>query len=78
MRLDLPNQDPLVIVVAPVDAPGHYWECGAYICEHTGWRCEREFDEAMPDFVQRVEREAEQRSKVGRYPLMLMHPDTIG
>ncbi len=55
--------EPMVMVVAPVDAPGHYWECSAYICQQTGWRLERDTDEAMPDFVQRVEREAEQHSE---------------
>ncbi len=67
--------EPLVIVIAPVHHPGSYWECSAYVCDQTGWRCEREAGEAMPDFVARAEREAQAYAEASRSLLIILHPD---
>ena len=69
------NREPLVIVIAPVHSPGHLWECDAYVCNVTGWRCERDTDEPMPDFVERAEREAEDYAQASGSLLILLHPD---
>ena len=69
------NREPLVIVIAPVHSPGHFWECDAYICQQTGWRCERDVDEPMGAFVERAEREAEEYAQASGSLLILLHPD---
>ena len=71
------NREPLVIVIAPVHSPGHFWECDAYICQQTGWRCERDPDETMTAFVERAEREAEEYAQASGSLLILLHPDEV-
>lgn len=69
------SREPLVIVIAPVHSPGHFWECDAYICQQTGWRCEREAGEDMQAFVERAEHEAEAYAQASGSLLILLHPD---
>lgn len=69
------NREPLVIVITPVHSPGHLWECSAYICQQTGWRCERDAGEDMQAFVERAECEAEAYAQASGSLLILLHPD---
>jgi len=69
------DREPLVIVITPVHKPDHLWECDAYVCQQTGWRCERQDDEPMRDFVERAECEAEAYAQASGSLLILLHPD---
>lgn len=71
------DREPLVVVISPPDVPGHRWECSAYTCQQTGWRCERQDDEPMDAFVERAEREAEEYAQASRSLLILLHPDEL-
>ncbi|TDO13784.1 hypothetical protein [Halomonas ventosae] len=69
------DREPLVIVITPVHKHDHLWECDAYVCQQTGWRCEREAGEDMQAFVERAEREAQAYAQASRSLLIILHPD---
>lgn len=69
--------EPIVIILSPIQAPGYEWECSAYVCQHTDYRIERAPGEAMAEFVERAECEAEQYATDKRPPFMMLHPDEL-
>ena len=69
--------EPIVILISPVQVPGHEWECNAYVCRNTGFRVDRAPGEPMADLVERAEHEAERYAADERQPFMLLHPDEL-